>query len=283
MVSARGYLPNDLMPNTFLATTVDLGDALSPFGSVHTRHKIEVGERLALAALKHAYNESSVYAGPVFASAAATTAGSVTLHFNDTGSKGLQPRPMVINANHSQGNWSGKTPFEVCIPPSGDARPISCLGAGALAAGGDLGAPQNMTIAAATEFCAANASCTGFTTQASGCGASGVQKVYFKSQPIGAPNVDKRWVSFGKELEPCSVLSRYDHWSAPPTVTLGRGGKTIVLSGMAGKVAAVRMAWRAYPCEHLGCGVYSAAENLPPAPFWATVSEAAREATQREE
>ena len=34
IVSARGYLPNDLMPNTFMATTIDLGDSLSPFGSV---------------------------------------------------------------------------------------------------------------------------------------------------------------------------------------------------------------------------------------------------------
>jgi hypothetical protein len=43
------------MPNTFMATTIDLGDALSPFGSVHCRYKTEVGERLAQAALKHAY------------------------------------------------------------------------------------------------------------------------------------------------------------------------------------------------------------------------------------
>jgi hypothetical protein len=55
-VSGRSrYLPNDLMPNTFMATTIDLGDALSPFGSVHCRYKTEVGERLAQAALKHAY------------------------------------------------------------------------------------------------------------------------------------------------------------------------------------------------------------------------------------
>ena len=31
-------------------------------------------------------------------------------------------------------------------------------------------------------------------------------------------------------------------------------------------------AWRAYPCERDGCGLYSVAENLPPPPFWAAVS-----------
>ena len=131
-VSARGWIPNDLMPNTFMATTIDLGDALSPFGSVHCRYKQEVGERLALAALKRAYHQD-VYAGPHFASATAVAGGGVELSFNETGSRGLELRPMVLNnVSGSQINWNGKTPFEICIPPSSDARPITCLGAGAL-------------------------------------------------------------------------------------------------------------------------------------------------------
>ena len=35
---------------------------------------------------------------------------------------------------------------------------------------------------------------------------------------------------------------------------------------------AVRFAWRAYPCEHLGCGVYSKAEQLPPPPFFLKIT-----------
>ena len=35
---------------------------------------------------------------------------------------------------------------------------------------------------------------------------------------------------------------------------------------------AVRFAWRAYPCEHLGCGVYSKVEQLPPPPFFLKIT-----------
>ena len=35
--------------------------------------------------------------------------------------------------------------------------------------------------------------------------------------------------------------------------------------------AAVRYAWRAYPCEREGCGLHSAAEGVPPPPFHAWV------------
>lgn len=38
-VSPPMHLPNRLMPNTFMATAYDLGDATSPFGAVHIRYK----------------------------------------------------------------------------------------------------------------------------------------------------------------------------------------------------------------------------------------------------
>jgi hypothetical protein len=41
-------LNNSLLPNTFMAVTTDLGDFDSPYGSIHPRHKIPVGDRLAL-------------------------------------------------------------------------------------------------------------------------------------------------------------------------------------------------------------------------------------------
>ena len=71
--------------------------------SRHCRYKTEVGQRLALAALKHAYNQTEIYAGPVFASASATTAtdgvttDSVTLHFNETGAEGQYSLPAPHN------------------------------------------------------------------------------------------------------------------------------------------------------------------------------------------
>lgn len=269
---ARGYLPNDLMPNTFLATTIDLGDATSPFGSVHCRYKTEVGQRLALKALKQAYGDTAVYAGPVFSSAVRLANGSIALHFNDTGSKGLELQPMVLNKNHSQGNWTGKTPFEVCIPPGGSTpKPeLKCLGSGALMKGGDL-LVVNTTIGAAHSWCASNSSCRGFTTKQISCSSSNVTKVYFKSNILGR-NPDRAWVSFEKST-PCSVLSGYDYWEEAPQTSVGPAGSSIVLSGMKGEVASVRMNWRAYPCEHLSCGLYSAAEGLPPSPFWVALGK----------
>ena len=76
-------------------------------------------------------------------------------------------------------------------------------------------------------------------------------------------------------------------WSLAPRTSLGADGKNIVLSGFAdggsdrgrggGRAefppAAVRFAWRAYPCEVLGCGVYTVVGGvpLPPAPFHSAV------------
>ena len=53
--------------NTFLAVTTDLADFDSPYGSIHPRHKIPVGDRLALGARSVAYKERGVYsAGEAF-------------------------------------------------------------------------------------------------------------------------------------------------------------------------------------------------------------------------
>eukprot|EP00662_Eupelagonemidae_sp_cell21_P027814 gene27814-53396_t len=34
------------MPATFMAVAIDMGDHKSPYGSVHTRHKQDIGGRL---------------------------------------------------------------------------------------------------------------------------------------------------------------------------------------------------------------------------------------------
>lgn len=54
------------VPNTAMAVAIDLGE----WNDVHPDNKKDVGERLALAAMKLAYKESIAYSGPVYQSAA---------------------------------------------------------------------------------------------------------------------------------------------------------------------------------------------------------------------
>ncbi|MDI9363865.1 MAG: sialate O-acetylesterase [Flavobacterium sp.] len=69
------------VPNTAMAVTIELGE----WNDIHPDRKQEVGERLALAALKLAYNKNIVYSGPIFQSA--TIEGNkITLSFNHIGS-----------------------------------------------------------------------------------------------------------------------------------------------------------------------------------------------------
>lgn len=185
-----GVLPNDKIPNSFLATTYDLGDSTSPFGSVHCRYKKEVGERLALGARRVAYAES-VHSGPAFETAAIKQGSDgsleVAITFRDIGAGGLSLATMNISQKYDQTNWMGNTPFEVCHG------------------------------------------------NASVCG------------PMGG----------------------FDGWSAPSSTALGTTRDTITLSGIGSRPMALRFAWRGYPCEHLGCGVYSKTEGIPPPPFHA--------------
>ena len=50
------------LPNTGMAVTTDVGDALD----IHPKDKQTVGKRLALNALKVAYNQVVVNSGPVY-------------------------------------------------------------------------------------------------------------------------------------------------------------------------------------------------------------------------
>ena len=52
------------MPNTGLATAVDIGDLYS----IHPKDKVDVGQRLALVARHVAYGEDVVYSGPIYSS-----------------------------------------------------------------------------------------------------------------------------------------------------------------------------------------------------------------------
>ncbi|EOD10902.1 hypothetical protein EMIHUDRAFT_104986 [Emiliania huxleyi CCMP1516] len=139
-----GSLPNTKMPNTFLASAFDLGDAASPFGSVHSRHKKEVGERLALAARRWAYREPSITAGPILQSAVADAGRRrVVLTFREVGPSGLVLSRMNTSRAHNMTNWDGTTPFEVCADGAGaacGAMSTSFDGAWSLAPRTSLGA-----------------------------------------------------------------------------------------------------------------------------------------------
>ncbi|XP_010827735.1 PREDICTED: sialate O-acetylesterase isoform X4 [Bison bison bison] len=60
-----GYVPNQRMPNTFMAAAVDLCDRNSPFGSIHPRDKQTVAYRLHLGARALAYGEKLIFQGPL--------------------------------------------------------------------------------------------------------------------------------------------------------------------------------------------------------------------------
>ncbi|WP_288425006.1 sialate O-acetylesterase [uncultured Spirosoma sp.] len=74
------------VPNTAMAVAIDLGE----WNDIHPDNKKDVGERLALAALKTAYHENVVASGPLYQSAK-VDGNKVVLSFTDIGS-GLATR-----------------------------------------------------------------------------------------------------------------------------------------------------------------------------------------------
>lgn len=73
-----------VIPNIAMAVSSDLGDSLN----VHPTHKKEVGERLALLALKNTYHHNIIASGPV-ALKAIKKENTIIITFNDA--KGLKP------------------------------------------------------------------------------------------------------------------------------------------------------------------------------------------------
>ncbi len=74
------------LPKTGMAVIIDIGDAKN----IHPRNKDDVGYRLALSALKVAYNKDVIYSGPLF-KAMQINGNRVTLDFDHIGS-GLMAR-----------------------------------------------------------------------------------------------------------------------------------------------------------------------------------------------
>lgn len=69
------------VPNSAMTVNIDLGE----WNDIHPDNKKDVGERMALAALKLAYGENLVYSGPIYKSAA-LEGDKIIVSFNHVGS-----------------------------------------------------------------------------------------------------------------------------------------------------------------------------------------------------
>lgn len=69
------------LPHTGMAVAIDLGE----WNDIHPDNKKDVGERLALAALKIAHGQNIVYSGPLYESAV-IEGNKISIHFGHTGS-----------------------------------------------------------------------------------------------------------------------------------------------------------------------------------------------------
>lgn len=103
-------LTNMQLPNTFMATATDLADFNSPYGSIHPRHKIEVGDRLAAAARAEVYNESDQYwTGPVLPTAhveSGTGPSVLRVQFKNCAAAGMELRETVGFEIKVNGLWA---------------------------------------------------------------------------------------------------------------------------------------------------------------------------------
>lgn len=83
------------VPNTAMVVAIDLGE----WNDIHPDNKKDVGERLALAALKTTYKEDIIYSGPLF-KAATIEGNKIIVEFTNTGSG------LVTNDGNAPGDFA---------------------------------------------------------------------------------------------------------------------------------------------------------------------------------
>lgn len=108
--------------NNGLATAIDIGEA----GDIHPRNKQDVGQRLALLALRDVYGQDVIARGPT-ATQASVEDGKVTITFESA--EGLELRgdgSAAFAVGDAQGNWAWATP-----KVEGDAIVLAVDGIGA--------------------------------------------------------------------------------------------------------------------------------------------------------
>ncbi|HEX5652501.1 MAG TPA: sialate O-acetylesterase [Chitinophagaceae bacterium] len=94
------------VPNTAMAVAIDLGE----WNDIHPDNKKDVGERLALAAMKIAYNENIVHSGPLYHSSV-REGNRIIISFTNTGSglitnDGEEPGEFAIAGADKKFKWA---------------------------------------------------------------------------------------------------------------------------------------------------------------------------------
>ena len=91
--ASYGSVPNDAMPNVFMATAVDIGESRTPAGGPHVRDKEDVGRRLALAYRDNFIRGDGPFytPGAIAASASALAAGTAAATVVEVAFKNLPP------------------------------------------------------------------------------------------------------------------------------------------------------------------------------------------------
>lgn len=94
------------VPNTGMAVAIDIGE----WNDIHPDDKKDVGDRLALAAEKIAYNENIIYSGPIYQSTS-VEGNKITISFNHIGSglvtnDGEEPAQFAIAGADKRFVWA---------------------------------------------------------------------------------------------------------------------------------------------------------------------------------
>lgn len=84
------------VPNTALTVTIDLGE----WNDIHPDNKKDVGERLALTAMKLSYQKDIVYSGPIFQSSEIMDGNKISIRFSNTGTG------LITNDNEDPGDFA---------------------------------------------------------------------------------------------------------------------------------------------------------------------------------
>jgi sialate O-acetylesterase len=128
-----GTAPNPAMPDTFMATAVDIGQEASPGAGPHVQDKQDVGHRLFLAFKKAYLGDDDIFApGPV-ASRSVLRSGDVSVSFDNLSPMGFQllPTQLGFEVLNGTGSWlnvsavalSANSRDVVLTLPAGMAQP----------------------------------------------------------------------------------------------------------------------------------------------------------------
>lgn len=101
-----GTAPNAAMPDTFMATAVDIGQAGSPAAGPHVQNKQDVGRRLFLAFKKAYLGGDGIFAPGAVANKAVLFPGGVSISFANLSPMGFQSLPTQLGFEVSNGNGS---------------------------------------------------------------------------------------------------------------------------------------------------------------------------------